>query len=689
MRILRKFSIQKKLIFSLVLCMALFMAISSTLNIVMTGNGVRDRVVEQELPAVLGEIRNDILHQIAGPLATSQGIANNSFLQNWENAGLPDTGVDDWKNYASKIKESVGASTVFWASKETGKYFTENGFNRTLAPTNKDDDWFYKEVLASGKPYTLAVGKEPSSGKFMLFINARFDAGQGKVGAAGLGLAVDGLANTIRTYKIGTSGYIFLVRADGNVMVHRDASLVDGNHLLKDLPGFGPALASQLLNGEKFAKATHATPNGEQIVVSSFVPELNAYVIAEVPESEILGNVSRSVTISSLLAGVIGGGLGLIVIFFVSRAIAGPVARAAHMLSEIAGGNGDLSRRMQVESNDEVGDLADAFNRFASSLSQTIGQVRAGSDMIATASAQIASGNLDLSSRTESQASSLEETAAAIEQLTATVKQNADNANQANALVVAASDYAVKGGDVVGNVVNTMESIKESSRKIVDIISVIDGIAFQTNILALNAAVEAARAGEQGRGFAVVAAEVRNLAQRSAGAAKEIKGLIGDSVEKVETGGKLVDEAGTTMTQIVSSVKQVATIMNEIATASHEQSEGIGQVNQAIAEMDEVTQQNAALVEEAASAAKALQDQAANLAKVVSVFKLDATAATPMMTESRQSANIPARVQVSKPAPKSSTRPVGTITRNESHNVIAPPKQKVKPAASDSDWEEF
>ncbi|MHB1086082.1 MAG: methyl-accepting chemotaxis protein, partial [Thiobacillus sp.] len=252
-----------------------------------------------------------------------------------------------------------------------------------------------------------------------------------------------------------------------------------------------------------------------------------------------------------------------------------------------------------------------------------ISQVRTGTETIAVASREIASGNADLSNRTESQASSLEETASSMEQLTSTVRQNAENARQANQLVGSTADVAVKGGRVVGQVVDTMASIKDSSRKIADIIGVIDGIAFQTNILALNAAVEAARAGEQGRGFAVVAAEVRNLAQRSAGAAKEIKALIEDSVGKVDAGGKLVDEAGKTMDEIVNSVKRVTDIMSEIAAASQEQSAGIEQVNQAVGQMDEMTQQNAALVEQAAAAAESLQDQAGQLAQAVSAFKLD------------------------------------------------------------------
>jgi methyl-accepting chemotaxis protein len=266
--------------------------------------------------------------------------------------------------------------------------------------------------------------------------------------------------------------------------------------------------------------------------------------------------------------------------------------------------------------------LLEALKDMNESLVRIVGEVRAGTNTIALASTQIASGNVDLSSRTESQASSLQMTASSMEELTSTVKHNADNATQANKLAATASEVAVKGGSVVSQVIATMGAINESAKKIVDIIGVIDSIAFQTNILALNAAVEAARAGEQGRGFAVVAAEVRSLAQRSAAAAKEIKTLISDSVEKVEAGTKLVDQAGSTMDEVVMSVRHVTDIISEIAAASHEQTSGIEQVNQAIIQIDDVTQQNAALVEEAAAAASALQDQARSLSTVVSVFKL-------------------------------------------------------------------
>ena len=319
--------------------------------------------------------------------------------------------------------------------------------------------------------------------------------------------------------------------------------------------------------------------------------------------------------------GVLATVFGVACAWLLTRSITRPLSQAVKVAETVA--SGDLGSTIVVNSQDETGQLMQALKAMNDSLAQVVGEVRQGTDTIAMASGQIAAGNHDLSSRTEEQASSLEETAASMEELTSTVKQNAHNARQANQLAVSASSVAVRGGSVVAEVVGTMGAINASSRKIVDIIGVIDGIAFQTNILALNAAVEAARAGEQGRGFAVVAAEVRNLAQRSAAAAKEIKTLIDDSVDKVEEGSKQVAEAGKTMDEIVDSVKRVTDIMAEISAASQEQTSGIEQINQAIPQMDQVTQQNAALVEEAAAAAASLQEQASGLSQVVSVFKLD------------------------------------------------------------------
>lgn len=380
-------------------------------------------------------------------------------------------------------------------------------------------------------------------------------------------------------------------------------------------------------------QAQNMNSEGAASVITKYIDPMNLKSIAEINKLlKIEQEAARRVIIDSetadktlllILLGltVMAVALGAVISWRITSSITKPLNHAVSLATTVAGG--DLTSNVEDHHADEIGQLFDALRKMNGSLNSIIANVRSTTDIIGSASQQLASDNSDLSARTESQAGSLEETASAMEELTATVRQNAENAQQANQLVQSASAVALRGGKVVGEVVDTMTSIKESSRKIVEIISVIDGIAFQTNILALNAAVEAARAGEQGRGFAVVASEVRNLAQRSASAAKEIKNLIGDSVNKVEAGSTLVNEAGTTMEEVVESVGRVTDIMAEILAASEEQRAGIEEVNKAVTQMDKTTQENAALVSEAATAASTMEEKASQLAAAVGVFKIN------------------------------------------------------------------
>ncbi len=402
------------------------------------------------------------------------------------------------------------------------------------------------------------------------------------------------------------------------VVAKREAHNTARNEILKSKKDAAGALSADDLR--KMMEAKYLPARKDYIdAVQAFADRQSALMESTLASAEAGARRDEAILVGISVVALL---LGAVSAWFLARSITRPIQRAVQLAQTVAAG--DLTSKIEIQSRDETGLLMEALRSMNDSLAKVVGEVRHGTDTIATASSQIASGNQDLSSRTEEQASSLEQTAASMEELTSTVKQNADNARQANQLAASASEVAVRGGSAVSQVVDTMGAINTSSKKIVDIIAVIDGIAFQTNILALNAAVEAARAGEQGRGFAVVASEVRSLAQRAAAAAKEIKGLIDDSVGKVEAGSQQVAEAGRTMEEIVASVRRVTDIMGEISSASQEQTQGIEQINQAITQMDQVTQQNAALVEEAAAAAGSMQEQAGTLVRVVSAFRLSA-----------------------------------------------------------------
>ncbi|WP_211464019.1 methyl-accepting chemotaxis protein [Collimonas silvisoli] len=482
--------------------------------------------------------------------------------------------------------------------------------------------------LQGGSSY---IGRATLFGKeYMTAYNPVKDEAGKIVGAlfvgVDIGSDIETLKARIRSVKLGDAGYFYVLNASqgkdlGKLLI---APAEEGKNVLalKDADGreFIKEILERKEGSMRYALQESAASGSEKIAAFALYKNWNWLIVGNEDAAELTQEIT-TLRNRNALFGLMAVLIMVAALYWLIRAnISQPLERVKQVAQQLAAG--DLTSTLSSRRGDEIGQLEQAINGISQGLAGVIGNVRQGTGEMARASQEIAEGNANLSARTESQASSLEQTSSSLEQLTAAVKQNADSAQHANQLVITASGQALEGGQVVGKVVLTMSTIKDSSRKIHDIIGVIDSIAFQTNILALNAAVEAARAGEQGRGFAVVAAEVRNLAQRSAAAAREIKGLISASVEQVDAGGKLVDAAGQTMQGIVAAVKRVADIMHEITAATGEQSSGIEEINRAMGHIDDITQQNAALVEQAAAAAESLQDQAAQLAQTAAVFKL-------------------------------------------------------------------
>jgi methyl-accepting chemotaxis protein len=476
--------------------------------------------------------------------------------------------------------------------------------------------------LAAAKP-DAAVTTAPyiaASTQKLVVSFARAIASGGELKAvAGIDVALDDIIATLNSIKPTPSGLAFLLDKDGRIIAHPDAALS-----LKPVADWSPAFDAALLARAAEAGATLAEARAgehEFFVRSTVVPGTDWTLVLAAERGEALAALSAVLGNAGIALVAVAAVAALLSALAVGALLKG-LARVRDAMDQIGSGAGDLTRRLPDQGRDEIADIARSFNQFVAKIETVLIDVRATSQSIAVASREIAAGSQDLSQRTEESASSLQQTASSMEQLTSTVSQSADAAAGANQLAGGAADAARQGGDIIGQVVTTMARINEASRRIADIIGTIDGIAFQTNILALNAAVEAARAGEQGRGFAVVAGEVRVLAQRSAQAAKEIKSLIGDSVERVDAGSALVGDAGTSMGQIVDSVRRVTDIMGELSASAREQSQGIHEVNQAVGQLDQVTQQNAALVEESAAAAESLKEQAQRLAEIVGVFRL-------------------------------------------------------------------
>ena len=546
--------------------------------------------------------------------------------------------------------------------------------------------WFQQASASSGviltEPYLDAATK-----KLVITFAAAVKDGATVKGVTALDVFMDGVSSNVASIRPTPHTFGFIVSKAGKVMVHENLSMV-----LKPVGDVAQALAGAGLTSLPQDRLADITVDGvDRLVHVEPIPGTEWLLVVALHKDEALAGItamSRASFINSIVISLVI----VVVMGMLLTRLLGRMLILRDTMQEIGSGSGDLTLRLSADGHDELAAIGQSYNQFVGKMQGVLAQVRQSAEGVATASAEIAQGNNDLSARTEQQASALEETAASMEELGSTVKQNADSAREANHLAQSASTVAVQGGEVVGQVVETMKGINESSRKISDIISVIDGIAFQTNILALNAAVEAARAGEQGRGFAVVASEVRSLAGRSAEAAKEIKQLINASVERVEYGTTLVDKAGVTMTEVVSSIQRVTSIMGEISVASNEQSLGVTQVGEAVTQMDQTTQQNAALVEEMAAAATGLKGQAQDLVQVVAVFKLgDTDYAPPAKARSASFSNgTAAKPKVALVSVKSTVRaPVKAALPIPTGTPPAKASPKSPTTTGDDDWETF
>jgi len=478
---------------------------------------------------------------------------------------------------------------------------------------------WYKQAMAAGKLVVTKPYTDYTTHKLVVtFARPVSDASGTLKGVVAADIFLDNVSATVNAIHPTSASFAFLVDQQGNIIAHPDAK-----YSLKPATDLAPELTPDALNGLSTASEplSVSIDGATKLLHAERVPGTDWSLVIALDKTDATAGM-RALAGTDFLGLLVVAAISALLISMLTAPPFKRLSQARDAMQEIGSGGGDLTRRLPATGQDEVAAIARSFNLFVEKMNAVLLEIRDSSESVKTAAAEISQGNQDLSARTEHAASSLQETAASMEQIHGTVKQSAESAGQANRLAATASDTASRGGQVVSEVVHTMEAISDSSRKIADIIGVIDGIAFQTNILALNAAVEAARAGEQGRGFAVVAGEVRTLAQRSAQAAKEIKQLITDSVSKVESGTELVSNAGQTMAEIVDSVQRVSHIIAEISVATNEQSTGIGQVNQAVTQLDEVTQQNAALVEQSSAAADFLKEQSFKLAEVVGRFRL-------------------------------------------------------------------
>ncbi|MCP1575051.1 methyl-accepting chemotaxis protein [Herbaspirillum rubrisubalbicans] len=595
-------SIKARILFYTITLLIASLAVVGTLSfiIIKTDN---DRAIERNAQAVASGYGSTINEWVAARSAMTVAAAEGVLAAD--------------PVFVIKMLQKSGGFYVTTLGKEDKAAFTSaaEGLPAGYDPTARP---WYKQAVAAGKPVLTKPYTDVATKKPMVSFTAPVLQNGQRVGVVAAAMFLDGVSDVVRSIHPTPASFAFLVDRDGLMLAHPDGQWV--NKPAKEWNAeLTPERVQSLGSDDKVSAIM--LDGATKLVKGLPIKGTEWTLVLAMDKADVTAGM-RDATRSALIALVLVALVAAGIMSLITTAVFQRLSRVRRAMDNLSSGNGDLTLRLAEDGQDEVTQISRSFNQFVNQITGILQDVRRSSDTVKISSTEIATGNQDLSARTEQQAGALEETASAMEQLTSTVQQNSENARRANELAGNASQIAAKGGEVVGNVVSTMEAINASSRQIADIITVIDGIAFQTNILALNAAVEAARAGEQGRGFAVVASEVRSLAQRSAQAAKEIKVLIDTSVSKVADGGVLVAEAGQTMEQIVSSIRDVSVIVSEIAHASGEQNGGIQEVNLAITHIDEGTQQNAALVEQAAAAAKSLQDEAHRLSVLVGGFKM-------------------------------------------------------------------
>jgi len=614
---MKNFTIAQRLMIIVSLCMLLIVGGATALQYHLFGNLVTNRVTTVELPVTLESIRNDIEATLSGPISVAEGLAHNSYLKDWLAEGEPQGDADRAIGHFSEIQQRTGANVVFYVLAQSGNYYTADGIDRRLS--REQDGWFYNLVDANdGVDYQLDI--DDDGGELQVFINYVIEAQGKRIGIAGVGYTLETLAETIRDYRLGEGGTVFLANRDGTISIHPEGAERVGEPLAA-LPGWedvAPTLLAE--QGYRF-ETVRDTQGAEHLVAAIDIPGTEWIAFAQIPRDELFSDLNQAVVLTLLAVSLILI-TSLAVIALLLRAQLRPIRRTADAMRGIAQGDGDLTLRLPVTGKDESAELAIQFNAFADKMHDVLSLVRTSSDAVQLVAREVANGGRDMSRGTEQAASSLQETSASMEEIAGTVENTSTSSQEANGLSQAAAELAQRTGGQVEQVVMTMDAIQEASTKVGDIVKVMDDIAFQTNLLALNASIEAARAGESGRGFAVVAGEVRQLATRSAAASRDIRQLIDASGEKVQSGTHLVSEAGKAMHELMESVQRVAGMLGEISHAAGEQSDGIGQVNIAVAELDRMTQQNASLAERSTTSAHQLSEHADQLALMVGRFKL-------------------------------------------------------------------